>query len=71
MAITFKREQTMLIMGKGEKAFTVHRDGQLIGWAYQHPVHGWRCVSRGPRARTYYWQTKEEASAWLDKSNPA
>ena len=45
MAITFKREQTMM----GDKAFAVHRDGQLIGWAYFSPVTGWRCVSNGRR----------------------
>jgi hypothetical protein len=69
MAITFKPEQTM-VSAANEKAFVVHRDGELIGWAYFHERNGWRCVSHGRRARMYYWTTKAEVSAWLEKMSP-
>ena len=68
MSITFKPEQTM-VSAANEKAFVVHRDGQLIGWAYFHERNGWRCVSPGRRGSVLVLLDDEGRSVGLARKD--
>ena len=59
-----------MMSAANEKAFVVHRDGQLIGWAYFHERNGWRCVSHGRRVRMTL-DDEGRSVAWLEEDEPA